>query len=112
MQSILTFSKTKIVQLQGSISTENAAAIKQQLAEMVSAQEYSSLMLDMSLVSALDSAGLMVLVATLTLAQGLNKSFGLFGISPAVRIVFELTQLDRVFEISESPAPELELVAA
>jgi anti-sigma B factor antagonist len=112
MQSILTYSKTKIVQLQGSIGTENAAVLKQQLADMVSAQEYSSLMLDMSLVSALDSAGLMVLVATLTLAQQLNKSFGLFGVSPAVRIVFELTQLDRVFDIADQHPAELELVAA
>jgi anti-sigma B factor antagonist len=55
----------------------------------------------------------MALVATLTLAQRMNKPFGLVGISPSVRIIFELTQLDRVFEISEKqPVPELELVAA
>jgi anti-sigma B factor antagonist len=113
MQSILTYPKMKVVQLQGNIGAENAAALRQQLAETVSAQEYSSLMVDMSQVGAMDSAGLMALVATLTLAQGLNKPFGLFGISPSVRIIFELTQLDRVFEISEKqPVPELELVAA
>jgi anti-sigma B factor antagonist len=55
----------------------------------------------------------MVLVSTLTLAQRLNKRFGLVGVSPSVRIILELTQLDRVFEISErSSAPELDLLLA
>ena len=59
----------------------------------------------MSQVEALDSAGLMLLVSTLTLAQRLGKRFSLFEISPSVRIIFELTQLDRVFEILEDQSP-------
>jgi anti-sigma B factor antagonist len=113
MSSVLTHSKTKIVQIKGDINAENAASVRHHLADLVSAQENASLMVDMSHVRALDSIGLMILVSTLTLAQRLNKQFGLFGVSPSVQIVFELSQLDRVFHILEShPSPEIALVAA
>ncbi|NJO42848.1 MAG: STAS domain-containing protein [Cyanobacteria bacterium CRU_2_1] len=111
MQSTLAQSNMTIVQPNGHINVANAAVLKQQLAETVSSHEYSSLLVDMSQVESLDSAGLMVFVSTLTLAQRLNKQFGLFGISPSVRIIFELTQLDRIFEIFDTH-PTIEAVAA
>lgn len=104
-------SKMTVVQPCGHINVSNASALRQQLAETVSSNEHMSLLVDMSQVESLDSAGLMALVSTLTLAQKLNKRFGLCRISPSVRIVLELTQLDRVFEISEHH-PDLEIVAA
>lgn len=91
-----------VIQPQGHISAENATALKHQLAETVSSHECSSLLVDMSQVESLDSTGLMVFVSMLTLAQRLDKQFGLVGISPPVRIVLELTQLDRVFQILDS----------
>jgi anti-sigma B factor antagonist len=103
--------KTMVVHPHGHINADNAEALKQQLAETVSTKDYASLLVDMTQVESVDSHGLMALISALTLAQRLNKRFGLFGISPAVRIVFELTQLDRVFEISDR-SPELEAVAA
>jgi anti-sigma B factor antagonist len=113
MPNVLTSSKIKIVTIQKDINAENESELRQYLVDMVSAQENSSVMVDMSNVVALDSTGLMILVSTLTLAQHLNKQFGLFGVSASVRIIFELTQLDRVFDILESqPYPELGLVAA
>ncbi|WAL61550.1 STAS domain-containing protein [Thermocoleostomius sinensis] len=111
MQSSLGQTRTTVIQPNGHINAENAAALKQQLVETVTCQEYTSLLVDMSQVESLDSAGLMVFVSTLTLAQRLGKSFGLFGISPAVRIIFELTQLDRVFHILEVH-PSVEMAVA
>jgi anti-sigma B factor antagonist len=111
MQTTLAHSEMTVVQPNGHISISNAAALQQQLADTVASQEYSSLLVDMSQVESLDSAGLMALVSTLTLAQRLNKRFGLFGISPSIRIIFELTQLDRVFEILES-CPSIESAVA
>lgn len=110
MQS--THSKTTVVQPSGHINVDNAAILKQKLTETVSSNDSSSLLIDMSKVESLDSHGLMALVSTMTLAQRMNKHFGLFGISPSVRIVFELTQLDRVFEIAEHHPIEREAVAA
>jgi anti-sigma B factor antagonist len=114
MLNVLTHSRAKVVEIQGSMNAENAAELKQYLADTVSAAENASIMVDMSQVGSLDSAGLMVLVASLTLAQQLNKKFKLVGVSPSVRIIFELCQLDRVFEISEqhlTPEPDLLLAA-
>ncbi|MBW4468680.1 MAG: STAS domain-containing protein [Pegethrix bostrychoides GSE-TBD4-15B] len=102
-----------IIQLSGQISSATIAELQQQLVEALAATACSSLSLDMSQVEALDSAGLMLLVSTLTLAQRLNKQFSLFGVSPSVRIIFELTQLDRVFNILEKlPQPLSQAAAA
>ena len=91
-----------IIQPSGQINAASVELLQQQFVEALSAQACSSLSIDMSQVEALDSAGLMLLVSTLTLAQRLDKRFSLFEISPPVRIIFELTQLDRVFNILES----------
>jgi len=102
MQSALAQTLTTVIQPSGHINGENASVLKHQLAEAISSHDCASLLIDMSQVESLDSAGLMVFVSTLTLAQRLSKQFGLVSISPSVRIVFELTQLDRVFEILDS----------
>lgn len=102
MHSTLVQARMTVVQPSGHINAENAAALKHQLVEVVSSEQCASLLVDMGEVESLDSAGLMVFVSMLTLAQRLGKQFGLVSISPSVRIVFELTQLDRVFEILDS----------
>jgi anti-sigma B factor antagonist len=100
-----------IIQPSGQINAETVVLLQQQLVEALSAQACHSLALDMSQVEALDSAGLMLLVSTLTLAQRLDKRFSLFGISPSVRIIFELTQLDRAFNILEGQSQQQPLFA-
>lgn len=104
MQSAFVQTRMTVVQPSGHVNAENATALKHQLAEVVTSDECASLVVDMSQVESLDSAGLMVFVSMLTLAQRLSKQFKLANISPSVRIVFELTQLDRVFEILDSPS--------
>jgi anti-anti-sigma factor len=100
-----------IIQPSGHINAAIAPSLQRQLVEALSAQDCTSLLVDMSQVESLDSAGLMTFVSTLTVAQRLDKQFGLFGISPSVRIVFELTQLDRIFVIHDQQ-PGLEAVVA
>jgi anti-anti-sigma regulatory factor len=53
----------------------------------------------------------MALVSALTLAQQLGKRFSLCSVAPSIRIIFELTQLDRVFEIFDN-AVEFEAAIA
>lgn len=102
MQNVLTQSQMTVIQPCGHINAANAAVLQRQLMAAVSSQQYSNLLVDMSQIESLDSAGLMALVSTLTAAQKLDQRFGLCSVSPAIRIIFELTQLDRVFEIFES----------
>jgi anti-anti-sigma factor len=102
MQSVLAQSPVTIVQPCGHLNASNAAGLQQQLMVAVSTQSSSAVLVDMSQVESLDSAGLMALVSALTRSQRLNQQFGLCCVSPSIRIIFELTQLDRVFEIFDS----------
>jgi anti-sigma B factor antagonist len=105
-ETSFTSTGTTIVRLSGHIDATSALVLKKQLTEAVSALKSEALLVDMSAVESLDSAGLMVLVSTLTMSQKLSKPFSLFGVSPSVRIIFELTQLDRVFEIVDLQAKQ------
>ncbi len=104
MQSVLIRPQTTVICPQGFVNAANASALQNQLAIAVESTQNSALLIDMRDVESLDSAGLMVLVSTLSLAQTQNKRFSLCSISASIRIIFELTQLDRVFEIFENSA--------
>lgn len=102
MQSLLIRPQAAIVRPCGSLNAANAAEFQQTLSAVVLSEQNDALIIDMSQVEALDSAGLMALVSTLNLAKANQKRLSLCSISTSVRIVFELTQLDRVFEIFEN----------
>lgn len=102
MQNVLVLPKTATIAPKGHLNAANADLLKQQLSAIVASEDCSRLLVDMHQVESLDSAGLMALVAALTLAQQRDKRFSLCCVPPAIRIIFELTQLDRAFEIFES----------
>lgn len=94
-----------IMQPQGYVNASNAVGFQRELTAAVNSCEADSILLvNMSQIEYIDSAGLMALVSALSLSQRLEKRFILCCVSPAVRMIFELTQLDRVFEIFESCA--------
>ncbi|NET36976.1 MAG: STAS domain-containing protein [Cyanothece sp. SIO1E1] len=102
MQSVLTNSSMAIVRPCGALNAANATEFQQQLVEAISADESAALLVDMSQLESLDSAGLISLVSALRLAQQLSKRFTLCSVSPSIRIIFELTQLDRAFEMFDN----------
>jgi anti-sigma B factor antagonist len=102
MHSVITRPQNTLLHLQGHLNAANASTLQERLEMAVLCDTNTALLIDMSAVESLDSAGLMALVTTLTLAQRLNKRFSLCSLSPSIQIVFELTQLDRVFEIFDS----------
>lgn len=91
-----------LVCLQGSLNAVNAIEFQQDLISALQNPDNRVLIVNLEQVESLDSAGLMALVSALRLAQNLGKCMSLCSVSPAIRIVFELTQLDRVFEISDA----------
>ncbi len=93
-----------VIRPQGHMNADRVLAFQDQLTKAVMSPTSASLTVDMSQVESLDSAGLMTLISTLNLAQRLNKRFNLCSLSAPTRIVFELTQLDRAFEIVEAVA--------
>lgn len=62
-----------------------------------------ALVVDFSQVEFLDSAILVVLVNAYKKTQLQGKALMLSGVSPELKIIFELTQLDRVFSIYDTP---------
>lgn len=102
MQSLLVRPKAAIIRPCGSLNAATATEFQRQLTEAVLSDQNTGLLIDLSQVDLLDSAGLMALVSTLNLAKTKQKSLSLCSASVSIRIVLELTQLDRVFEIFDS----------
>lgn len=100
-----------IVQAQGSLNASNAHTFHSSLMQQIQSDLASGLVVDMSQVESLDSAGLIALVSALKQARQLKKRLCLCSVPPAIRILFELTQLDRAFEIVDERPPSLPMVA-
>lgn len=93
--------KITTIELFGSLTAVNAEELRGQLLKKLAKPTLSMLLVDLSGVEFLDSAGLMTLVTAYRLAKSLNKRLSFCSVPPAVRIVFELTQLDGTFEMFE-----------
>jgi len=90
-----------IIQPSGHINASNASEFRRKLTTAVASQQHSVLV-DMSRVESLDSAGLMALISALSLSQSLKRRFSLCCVAPSIQMIFELTQLDEAFERFES----------
>jgi len=102
MQTIAAISPITVVQPQGNLNAANAAEFRREVTAAVAADKRAIVLVDMGFVDSMDSTGLMALVCALNLAQRQNQRFSLCSLCPSNQIIFELTQLDRVFEIFES----------
>lgn len=90
-----------VVQPSGDLNAANAYTLQSQLSEHIASESSMGLMVDMSQVESLDSAGLVSLISALRMARNLRKRFCLCAVPPSIKIVFELTQLDQVFEFED-----------
>ncbi|MBZ8180335.1 STAS domain-containing protein [Oscillatoria salina] len=87
----------------GYINAANATEFQEELTTAVGKQGISTIVVDMAEVEFIDSAGLMALVTALRLAKSLRRQLFLRSVGASIRIVLELSQLDRAFEILDSP---------
>ncbi|NJM98986.1 MAG: STAS domain-containing protein [Phormidesmis sp. RL_2_1] len=81
----------------GVLNAESAYRFERQLVSAVSDSHAKELIVDMSRVESLDNAGLVSLMSALNAAKAQGKRLSVCSVPPAIRIVFELTQLDRIF---------------
>ena len=89
---------------EGFLCAANASEFYERLAAEVKSSVDSPLLVDMEAVEFMDSAGLMVLIKAFRLSESLGREFSICSLAPSVRIMFELTQLDKAFEIFEDSA--------
>ena len=99
MNSTVLYREITTFQPKGYVSAANAEEFLSELTAAIKDRHDSVLLVDMKEMEFMDSAGLMALIKGFRLAQSLNRRFSICSVAPSVRIVFELTQLDKVFEI-------------
>ncbi|MEB3216144.1 MAG: STAS domain-containing protein [Nostocales cyanobacterium 94392] len=102
MQAILNSPKITIIRPQECLNAVNALKFEQELDAALKQFSNTIVLLDLEKVDLIDSAGLMVLVSGVKKAKQLEQRICFCSVSPAHRILFELTQLDRVFEIFDN----------
>ncbi|MBW4628499.1 MAG: anti-sigma factor antagonist [Brasilonema octagenarum HA4186-MV1] len=90
-----------VIRPQGSLNATKALDFEQQLTTAIEQRHCSILLVDFKQVESLDSAGLMALIAALKKAQSLSRRLSVCCVSPTIKLIFELTQLERAFEIFE-----------
>ena len=97
----------------GILNAESANWFEQQLVSAINSDCPSELLVDMSKVESLDNAGLVSFMSALNAAKSRSKRLSICSAPPAIRIVFEMTQLDRVFTmIDQAPAQAPVAIAA
>ena len=102
--SCLSFNgQTALVHAKGHLNAANSNILSLEMYRAVMSQA-TAVIVDMAQVESCDSNGLMALVSAFSLAQQRNKRFSLCSIPAHVKIMFEMAQLDDVFEILSSPA--------
>lgn len=102
MKITLIYSRVETFEPQGYVSAANASDFLTDLTTAIETRDDCVVLVDMKEVEFLDSAGLMALIKGFRLAQSLGKRFSLCSVAPSVRMIFELTQLDTVFEIFDN----------
>ena len=88
----------KILALSGSFINTTAATARQWLEE-ATANRPAYLVVDLSDVRFMDSTGLSTLVHAMKRARALTGDLRLCGLQQPVRMIFEMTRLDQIFEI-------------
>ena len=104
MTAIIDSPTVTVIRLHGSCNAANALEFQSQMKIAVTQERHTNILVDLEQVESLDSAGLMALVYGQRLAQVLERRFILCSVPAPIQIIFELTQLDQVFEIFESIA--------
>ena len=102
MNSTVLYKEITTFQPTGYVSAANAEEFLNELTNVIKERSNSILLVDMKEIEFMDSAGLMALIKSFRLSQSLNRRFSICSVAPSVRIVFEVTQLDKVFEIFDS----------
>ena len=93
-----TSANVKILKLAGRFETHTAPSVRQWFDDTTLLKP-AYLVVNMENVSFIDSTGLSSLIHGMKRAREMNGDLRLCGLQQSVRMIFELTRLDKVFEI-------------
>ena len=95
------FEGIDVLMLEGRFDAHTVGAVNKWL-EAVTSKLPPQVMVNMEAVNFVDSAGLAVLVRGMKRSRELGGNLVIYGIRQPVKIIFELTRLDKAFDIFES----------
>ena len=88
--------------INGDVTLYNSPEIRKVLMDALNKKGHPRVVVNMTGVNYIDSAGVASLVEGLKLARSLSSSFALYGLNKHPREVLELTRLIKVFEIYDT----------
>ena len=91
-------SRSNVVPLKGEIDLHVSPTVTTALNEVID-KKPERLVVDLSEVSYIDSAGLAALIQAMQKMEGYGGKFMLSGLQETVRSIFEISRLDQVFQI-------------
>lgn len=100
-------SKSVILQPQGRLDAQGGSLLRTQL-EAIAPDQHHTWIVDLSNVDFVDSSGLVCLVHGTKRAQQHGCRLVICSLCASVRLLFEITRLDQVFEIFEDHAAAIE----
>ena len=89
---------SNVLPLKGEIDLHVSPSVTASLNEMID-KKPERLVVDLSDVSYIDSAGLAALIEAMQKVDGYGGKFALAGLQETVRSIFEISRLDQVFQI-------------
>lgn len=88
-----------VVDVAGDITLYNSPDLRKTLMELLKTQKVPRVVVNLTSVKYIDSAGVACLVEALKVSRESKLGLALFGLSRVAREVFELTRLIKVFEV-------------
>jgi anti-sigma B factor antagonist len=92
--------------LTGEIDLHASPQIKEMLKTFID-QKLKRILVDLSGVTYIDSSGLALFIEAMQRIQAYGGVFGLYGLRPSVKSIFEIARLDQVFRIFADRAAAL-----
>ncbi|HKV48600.1 MAG TPA: STAS domain-containing protein [Candidatus Acidoferrales bacterium] len=99
--AVRTSDGTSIVELNGDITMRTTPQVRKVLLDQFRDKQSHRVIVNMSGVRYIDSAGVASLVEALRVSRDLKSRFALCGLGKVARQVLELTRLTKVFEIHD-----------
>src|SRR5881397_1105275 len=94
--------RSNVLPLKGEIDLHVSPSVTASLNEMIN-KKPERMVVDLSDVSYIDSAGLAALIEAMQKVEGYGGKFMLAGLQETVRSIFEISRLDQVFQIFPDP---------
>jgi anti-sigma B factor antagonist len=94
--------KSTILDVSGDIDFANSLEVRQSVLHEIRESHSQRVVVNLSQVHYIDSSGVASLVEGLKASRDLGSRFILFGISPTVREVLQLSRLIKVFEVYDN----------